>query len=81
MITGASANWASRSRWPTASASRGAGRVRGWEPGDMRPAARAARTSSRMTPSFSQWTPATPPTSFSRSRARYISPSPIIMAG
>ena len=81
MMTGTSASWAIRRRWPTASASRGAGRVRGWDPGPIRPAAFASATRARMTPSFSQWTPVMPPASFSRRRAWYMSPSGIIMAG
>ena len=37
--------------------------VRGWEAGDSRPAALASSVRARITPSFSQWTPAMPPAS------------------
>ena len=65
----------------TASASSAAGRVRGWEAGDSRPAALASAVRMSMRALFSQWTPASPPASLIRARARYISPSGSIMAG
>ena len=73
MITGVSTSSAIRSTLLTASASSWLGRVLGWEPGPMCPAALASSISASMTPLFSQWMPVMPPTSFIRCRAKNIS--------
>ena len=69
MTTGISTAWAMRRSRDTASASRKSGRVRGWEPTPIWPAAFFSAISASMTPLFSQCTPQMPPFSFSFFRA------------
>ena len=80
-MTGQSAACAMRRRRPTASASRQAGRVCGWDAGDSSPAAFFSAIMASITPAFSQWTPHTPPSRRMAFSALYTAPSPIIMAG